>query len=300
MLCIEVGRWSRVLACLAVIGAFAATAHAQQLPLGGTTALEIHGVEEIVTFLLFDPKDPAVALPAGLRFVLAREVKMPEIQEHVKQHPEHADWAFSIVEVIRDEAFLLDGKSPARPENGATGFWIAAIDPSALAVEIGKEKFEALAPSHGAMLLLGNWIPDREFVAYGRARGHHAEYGMATLSKDSAGALQGEIRLDGLSVKASVTECGEARDDPDESGTQLLFQPGERVESVIVIGGAKAQHRTCTGKWSKSGSHPLSRGVFVGPTYVTTYGVPLKGSAHRLRELAVPDAAQKRPLQQSP
>jgi hypothetical protein len=30
--------------------------------------------------------------------------------------------------------------------------------------------------------------------------------------------------------------------------------------------------------------HSLSRGVFVGPTYLTTYDAPLKGSAYRFRE----------------
>ncbi len=257
-------------------------APAQQLPPGGTTSWEIHGVEEIVTFLLFDPKDPAVVLPAGLRFVLAREVEMPEVQEHLKQRPEHAEWAFSIVEICRDKAFLLDGKAPTRPKDGASGLWIAPVDPSQLVAQVGEERFEAIAPSDGAVIVLGLWIPDRDYVAYMRTRGHHAEFGMATLVKDSGGALQGEIKSDDLNVKASVTPRGEAREDPDDSGTQLLFQPGQRVESVIVIAGAKARHRECDAEWSKSGGHPLSRGVFVGPTYVTTYGVPLKGSAYRL------------------
>jgi hypothetical protein len=181
---------------------------AQQLPPGGTTAWEIQGVEEIVTFLLFDPTTPGVALPAGLRFVPASEVKMPEVQEHLKQHPEHADWVFSIVKIIRDKAFLLDGKAPSRPEDGATGLWMAQVDATQLAAEIGKERYDAIAPSHGAMLVLGLWIPDREYVAYMRARGHYAEYGMVTLVKDSQGVFQGEIKLDGLTVKASATPHG--------------------------------------------------------------------------------------------
>jgi len=266
-------------ACASVFG--------EKLPPGGLTSWEIQGIEEIVTFLLFDPKDPALTLPTNLRLLPAREVKMPEVQEHVKQHPEHTDWAFSIVEIIRDKAFVLDGKGPARPENGATGLWMAPVDHSQLAAEIGKEKFEAIAPSHGAMLVLGLWIPDREYAAYMRARGHYAEYGLVTLVKDSEGSFQGEIKLDGLNVKASATPHGEARDEL-ESGTQVFFEPGESVENVIVIACANPRHRDCTGEWSKKGDHPISRGVFVGPTYLTSYPVPLKGSAYRLRDAEKP------------
>ena len=67
--------WGRVLACLAVISA--SSASAQQLPAGATTSWEIQGPEEIVTFVLFDPKAPSISLPAGLRFVSARHAPIP-------------------------------------------------------------------------------------------------------------------------------------------------------------------------------------------------------------------------------
>jgi hypothetical protein len=213
---------------------------------------------------------------------------MPEVQEHVKQHPEHADWAFSIIEITRQKAFLLDGKAPVLPENGGIALWIAPIDPSQLAAHIAKDKFDSvIAPSGGAGLALGLWVPDREYVAYMRGRGHHAEYGLVTLAKDGNGVFQGEIKLDGLVVNASATAQKHVRDDPD-SGTQVLFEPGKKVEKAVVIAGGNARHRTCTAGWSKKGDHPLSRGVFVGPTYLTTYRDPLKGSAYRLVEARGP------------
>jgi hypothetical protein len=256
----------------------------QQLPPGGTTAWEIQGPEEIVTFVLFDPKAPGVSLPAALRFVSARDARMPEIQEYLKQHPEHADWAFSFIEITREKAFLIDGKGPELPKNGGIGLWFAPVDPSRLAEEIPKDKFDSIiAPALGSVLGLGFWIPDRKYVAYMRARGHHAEYGMVTLMKDDSGAFQGEIRLDDLHVRGSARPRGDVRVDPD-SGTQVLFAPGERVVGAVVIAGSDARHRVCTAEWSKKGTHPLSRGVFVGPTYLTTYEAPLKGSAYRLRD----------------
>ena len=261
---------------------------AQSLPPGGTTSWEIRGPEEIVTFVLFDPKMPGVSLPAGLRFVSARDAKMPEVQEHLKEHPERADWAFSFVEITRQKAFLIDGRAPRLPENGGIGLWFAPVDPSELSKEISKDVFDSIiAPSLGAVLGLGFWIPDREYVAYMRARGHHAEYGRVTLTKDSKGAFQGEIRLDDLHIRGSATPRGDVREDP-ESGTQVLFAPGDKVVNVVVIAGSSARNRSCDADWSKKGNHPLARGVFVGPTYMTTYEAPLKGSAYSLRETGKP------------
>jgi hypothetical protein len=275
--------WSLVFALLAMISA-SSVAAAQKLPPGGTTSWEIQGPEEIVTFVLFDPKTPGVSLPAGLRFVHARDAQMPEVQEYLKQYPDRAEWALSIVEITRQKAFLLDGKEPTLPENGGIGLWFAPVDPSDLTKEIGKDKFDSIiAPSLGAVLGLGIWIPDREYVAYMRARGHHAEYGMVTLVKESTGVFRGEIRLDGLHVQSSATPHGDVREDP-ASGTQVLFAPGKTVVNAVVVAGSNARHRTCTADWSKKGDHPLARGVFVGPTYLTTYDAPLKGSAYLLRE----------------
>jgi hypothetical protein len=257
---------------------------AQDLPPGGTTSWEIRGTEEIVTFLLFDPKSPGVSLPVGLRFVPARDTRMPEVQDYLTQHPEHADWAFSFVEITRQQAFVLDGKRPALAENAGIGLWFAPVDPSQLADAIDRDTFESIiAPSLGAVLGLGVWVPDREFVAYMRARGHHAEYGQVTLVKEETGAFRGEIRLDDLQVRATATPQGDAREDP-EGGTQVLFAPGESVASAVVVAGSTAHHRVCTARWSKAGDHPLASGVFVGPTYLTTYDAPLEGSAYRLRE----------------
>ena len=259
---------------------------AQQLPPGGTTSWEILGPEEIVTFVLFDPKTPGVSLPAGLQFVSARDVQMPEIGAYLKEHPDQAGWAFSFIEITRQKAFLLDGKSPKLPKDGGIGLWFAPVDPSELAEEIPKDAFESIiAPSLGAVLGLGLWVPDREYVAYMRARGHHAEYGLVTLAQDSAGTYRGEIRLDDLHVRGSATPHGDVQEDP-ASGTQILFAPGSEVENAVVVAGSSSRNRECEADWSKTGDHPLSRGVLVGPTYLTTYDVPLKGSAYRLREAA--------------
>jgi len=271
-----------LLTLLALVGV-PTGALAQTLPAGGLTSWEIREPEEIVTFLLFDSKASGVALPAGLRFVSAQDAQMPEIAEHLRAHPEHSEWAFSIIEITRQKAFLIDGSAPKLPENGGIGLWFAPVDPSQLVTEIPQAAFDSIiAPSLGAVLGLGIWVPDPEYVAYMRARGHHAEYGVVTLADDSTGALHGEIRLDDLLVRSSATPQGDVQEDP-ATGTQVLFAPGDSVVGAVVVAGSTARHRACDAKWSKEGSHPVARGVFVGQTYLTTYDAPLKGSAYRWR-----------------
>jgi hypothetical protein len=110
-----------LLALVAVMGA-SSIAVTQELPPGGTTRWEMEELEVVVTFLLFDPKDPGVALPKGLRFISLREMDAPEFQVHLKKNPEHSEWAFSFVEFVRPKTWILDGKaiirSPAACSSG--------------------------------------------------------------------------------------------------------------------------------------------------------------------------------------
>jgi hypothetical protein len=161
--------------------------------------------------------------------------------------------------------------------------WFAPVDHSQLAAEVSKERYETvIAPSPDALLVLGLWIPDREYAAYMRTRGHRAQYGMATLIEDSNGTFHGELQLDDLNVKASATPQGEVTSEPDPF-TQVFFEPGEVVERVVVLAGRNARERDCAATWSMRGDHPLSRGAFVGPTFLNVEG-PLKGSAYRIGE----------------
>lgn len=276
------GRRAVFLAVLAVIGA-SGMGVAQELPPGGTTRWEMEELEVVVTFLLFDPEDPGIALPKGLRFIPLSEMDAPEFQDHLKKNPEHSNWVFSFVEFVRPKTWVLDGKSPTLPENGCMGVWFAPVDHSKLAAEVSRDSYDrVISRSPDAVLVLGLWIPDRDFAAFMRSRGHRAEYGMATLIKDSSGTYHGELRLDDLNVKAWATPRGEVSREPDPF-TQVFFEPGETVERVVVLAGRDARERDCAAEWSKQGDHPLSRGAFLGLTFLNVEG-PLKGSAYRIGE----------------
>jgi len=275
-------RWVLLLAVLAVISA-SSMGVAQELPPGGTTQWEMEELEVVVTFLLFDPEDAGVALPKGLRLITLSEIDAPEFQDHLKKNPEHSGWAFSFVEFVRPKTWVIDGKAPTLPENGSISVWFAPVNHSQLAAHVSNNRYETvIAPSPDAVLVLGLWIPDREYAAYMRNRGHRAEYGMATLIKDSNGTLHGELQLDDLNVKASAKPRGDVTSEPDRF-TQVFFEPGETVKKVVVLAGRNARERECTAEWSMKGDHPLSRGVFVGPTLQNIEG-PLKGSAYRIEE----------------
>jgi hypothetical protein len=256
---------------------------AQALPPGGTTSWEIKELEAIVTFVLFDPADPAIDLPAGLRFITAGEVEAPEFEDHLKHHPEHSNWAFSFIEFVRPETFVLDGKALILHDRSGIAVWFAPVDHAQLASEISLDKYEAvIAPSPFGILRLGFWIPDQDYVDYMCARGHHAEYGKVQLVKIRKNAYRGKLRLDKLQVSASATPHGDVREEPDPF-TQVLYKPGKRIENVVVIAGANVRERDCTSKWSKKGDHPLSRGIFAGKTFLTIEG-PILGSLYHLSE----------------
>lgn len=266
---------------------------ARQAPPGEAISWEVGIPAEIVTFVLFDPQTPGVSLPEGLRFIPARDVQNPSLREsldrHLKQHPEHADWAFSFVEVVRMKDLVIDGRAPVLPENGAVGVWHAPVDGSQLAEVIPADSFPSGmdAANRVSILELGFWIPDRDYVAYMREKGHRAEYGRVTLVEDSAGVFHGEIHLDDLHVKASGRPREEPRLHPG-SFTATLFQAGKELQSVLVMAASRPRHRTCDGEWSIEGTHPLASAVLFGPTVLTSYDTPSTGTEYRLRDQAQP------------
>ena len=238
---------------------------AQTLPPGGKTNWEIHGVEEIVTFALFDPKSPGIELPSGLKFIPASAIQMPQVVEYLKEHPEYADWAFSIIEITKQKGFIIDGRSLAAKKDAGIGLWLAPVDASNLSEKIPAEAFsKIIKPSPDAALALAVWVPDKDYVAYMKSKGHYGEYAEVTMTMDSAGKYRGEIRLDNLVIKNKSSLLEGEEKDPTE-GTQLMFFKGSEVVSTIVLSGSGAVHKNCKAEWNISGSHPLSRAV-VGRT----------------------------------
>jgi hypothetical protein len=270
------------LATLFLLGACAAT-RPDSAPADGAASWEIRDPDEIVTFALFDPETSGVELPHGLRFMRAGEAPIPFVQELVAQRPDVAGWAFTFIEITRQSDFLIDGRGPAMPRDGAIALWFAPVDTTELAERIAGEPLsQAILQAGGSVVGLGIWLPDREFVAYMRAKGHHAEYGEATLAQDGAGGFRGALRADGLSVQVSARPEGDPQTEA-VSETQMLFSPLAGPSRAVEIAAANPSHQSCAAEWALAGSHPLGRALLFGPTYRTTYPEPLTGRVFSVR-----------------
>lgn len=245
----------------------------------GSVSWEIRDPEEIVTFVLFDPNTSGITLPHGLRFMRADEAPMPFAQELVAQRPELAAWAFSFFEFTKQAAFLIDGRGPKLPNDGAIALWFAPVDASELAAATAGEPLsQAIQEAAGSVAGLGIWMQDRDFIAYMREKGHHAEYGEAVLEPDGAEGLRGLLRLDGLSVHATARTEGDPQTEP-VSDTQVLLSPLPGPSRAVVLSASNPSHQPCTAEWTLQGSHVLGRAVQFGPTFRTTYPAALTGRA---------------------
>ncbi len=269
--------------CLGLLIAACSTTRSDSLPPEGAASWEIHGMEEYVTFVLFDPAASGIELPHSLRWMRADEAPMPFVKEYVASHPEVAGFAFSFIEITKQSQFVVDGRSPELPENGGIALWFAPVDASAFVAKTsGSALATAIQGSEGSVVGLGIWMQDRQFVDYLRELGHHAEYGEVTLVDDGTGRARGLLRTDELTIDLSALPHGDSMTE-DVAATQILFSSQLGPSRALVISAANPTHRECQADWSLTGRHPLGRAVRVGPTFRTTYPAALTGRAYAVR-----------------
>jgi len=213
-------------------------------------------------------------LPDFLRFITIKELSAGNVawaREHLGQFPAHADWGISFLEIIRMKKFMIDGRSPEWPENGAAALWfarVAAVDPE-----------KDLGPGR-PLLALEFWIPDRDYVAYMRDRGHFASYGDARLRWTADNVWLGSIQADGLSLSARCSPTGETAGF-GSAGTQTIFPPANSgMAGFVRIAFAGHREQPCADatSWKITGVHPLSKGMILGLTSFQ-FGYDLVGGA---------------------
>jgi hypothetical protein len=232
------------------------------LPPGSQTKWVVAGPEEIVTYMIFDPAAVAERLPGYLRFITIKELAAGNVSwamEHLEKFPAHVDWGISFVEIVRMKIFTIDGRSPQWPEHGAAALWFARVAPSDPAKDLGPGK---------PFLALELWLPDREYVAYMRCKGHYAAYGDVRLRSDADGQWLGSIEVDGLNASARCSPGGENAGF-GSAGMQMIFPPANSgMTSFVRIAFAGHRERPCgeSGSWKFKGAHPLAKGVILGPT----------------------------------
>jgi hypothetical protein len=246
------------------------------LPQGAQTKWVVAGPEEIVIYMIFDPATVAERLPKILRFITIKELAeggVPWAREHLSQNPAHADWGISFIEIVRMKTFTIDGHAPHWPEHGAAALWFARVAPADPAKELGPGK---------PFLALEFWLPDRDYVAYMRRKGHYANYGDVRLHKDKNGKWIGSIEVDGLSAACECTPADKIQGF-GSSGMQAIFPPADSgMTSFVRIAFAGHQERECgeDASWKFKGAHPLAKGMILGPTSFQ-FGYDLIGGAYQ-------------------
>jgi len=271
--------------CLSVLFVFTFLAAADALteipilPDGAQTKWVVAGPEEIVSYLIFDPATVKERLPEYLRFITIGELADGNVawaMEHLEKFPAHADWGISFIEIVRMKTFTIDGRSPNWPKNGAAALWFARVAPADPAKDLGPGK---------PFLALEFWLPDRDYVAYMRDKGHYAAYGEVRLRSDADGHWLGSIEVDGLSASARCSQEDE-KAGFGSAGMQMIFPPANSgITGFVRISFAGHREQSCGegASWKFKGVHPLCKGMILGPTSFQ-FGYELLGGAYHGHE----------------
>lgn len=267
--------WLMALIVCSFLSRVIAPAQIPVLPEGAQTKWVVAGPEEIVSYLIFDLSTVKDRLPEYLRFITIGELATGNVSwamEHLEKFPAHANWGISFIEIVRMKTFAIDGRSPKWPEHGSAALWFARVAPSDPAKDLGPGK---------PFLALDLWLPDRDYVAYMRGKGHYAGYGNVKLSRDANGDWLGSIEAKGLSVAAMCSPAGEI-DRSGSAGMQMIFPPANSgISGFVRIAFAGHQIQSCAAgaSWKFKGVHPLTKGMILGSTDFQ-FGYELRGGAY--------------------
>ena len=248
------------------------TTLAQQpsLPPGSETTWIVEGAEEIIAHFAFDAEPMSARLPEGMTFLTLAELSSmgnEKAQTYLAANPDQAEWGVSFLEIVRQEVFEIDGRSPTLPGDGAFALWFAGVKPAT-----GSD----LSPGRLALEL---WVPDAEYAEYMRERGHYASYGDVQLTDGEDGVWRGSVEIDNLRVAASCLAGEESRS--LGPGNQLVYPRADaKVGSVVRAVYAGHMERSCTtDNWQLSGTHPLATASRIGQG-VFQFGYTLRGGAY--------------------
>lgn len=264
-----------MLVCLALVARDAA-AQLPALPDGAQSHWVVGQPHEIVAYLIFDPATVRSRLPETLRFITVKELATGSVRwatDYLAEHPAHAQWGISFLEIVRTGTFTIDGRAPNWPEGGAAALWCARVAPSVPTADLGPGR---------PFLALEFWMPDSSYVTYMRGKGYSATYGQVKLLQAADGIWRGSVNVPGLSLAAECRPTGPVTGGGPAAGMQAFFPPrSSTVKSTVRVAFAGHREQDCGGdsSWTLRGTHPLVGGVVLPPsTY--QFGYELKGGAY--------------------
>ncbi len=248
------------------------------LPDGARTEWLVAGPEELVLYLAFDPETVQRRLPSHLRFITIAELASGGViwaKDFLGQHPAKARWGVSFLEFVRARTFIIDGRTPAWPAQGAVALWFARVAPSDPTTDLGPGR---------PFLALDFWLPDRAYVSYMNRKGYYASYGVGRLSPSAQGQWSGSLAVEDLTISAECTPVGPVRGGPSSAGMQTIFPPASSAVTELVriaFAGNREQACETAPSWTFRGTHPLASAVALeSPTF--QFGYNLNGGTYPL------------------
>lgn len=253
-----------------------AAAQNPALPPGAQTQWVVEGAEEVVGWLTFDPTTVVKRIPRHLQFIQIQELATNGIGwavEYLVNHPTHGAWGVSFLEIVRMDAFSIDGRSPDWPEHVAAALWFARVRSADASMDLGPGI---------PLLALEFWIPDASYAAFMRGKGHYATEGHVTLERGADGTWSGAAEAEGLSVRVGCTPTGPIAGGIGSAGSQTIFPPVSSVTSVVRVAFSGHREQRCAeaDPWTISGTHPLADAVVLEPS-TFQFGYTLVGGAYR-------------------
>jgi hypothetical protein len=253
-----------------------AAAQVAKLPEGSQTYWVVKQPQEIVAYVVFDPFAVKGELPQSLRFISLRELAtagIPWATDYLANHPNQGNWGISFLEIVQVGTFIIDGRAPNWPKDGAAALWFARVSSSDPAVNLGPGQ---------PYLALEFWMPDKDYVAYMHEKGYSATYGEAKLLRDSDGTWRGTLNARDLRVTAVCKPVGRVNGGAESAGSQTFFPPlSSSLKNVVRVAFAGHREQECGNGSSLDlhGAHPLTGGVAMEPM-VFEYGYTLEGGTY--------------------
>lgn len=270
--------WYILTFALAILAATEATAQIPSLPSGAQTHWVVAQPEEIVIYLAFDPTGFTSVLSKSLRFITINELSTNGVSwatDYLTKHPAHGHWGVSFLEIVRMGTFTIDGRSPKWPKDGAAALWFARVAPSDSLADLGPGNL---------FQVLEFWLPDHAYVEYMKHKGYYATYGKVKLSRKTDGKWRGLIEAKGLSVIAECIPIGPITGGVGSAGMQVFFPPtSSGIQKLIRVAFAGHQIQECRSDsfWRIRGTHPLTTGRLLPPTYFE-FGYDLVGGTYAI------------------
>ena len=240
------------------------------LPSGAQTTWIVEGAEEIIAHFAFDGEAVASRLPEGMAFLTLTDLAAAgneTAQAHLAANPDHAEWGISFLEIVRQELFEIDGRSPALRDNDAFALWFAGVKPT---------DHSDLPPGRLALEL---WVPDLEYSDYMLEKGHYASHGEVELTASKNGTWRGSIEIDDLRVEATCSPAEEVHF--LRPGSQIVYPRADsEVSSIVRTVYAGHKERSCEhSSWRLSGTHPIATASRIG-NGAFQFGYTLRGGAY--------------------